>query len=229
MAKHQLVCQHLEGISAKALEQYQDIIREYIKGRHGIYALYKRDRLYYVGLASNLRGRLKTHLRDRHKGLWDRFSVYLTIHADHIRELESLLLRIVMPKGNKQKGKLPRSQDLKKKLQAEVRKRQHDELDVLMGSQQKVTKKRTRRAKAKNSETVLGPYINGPMVIQRKYKGTLYKARVRKNGWIYYNGYLYRSPTGPASEICGRTASGWQFWRYQRAPGDWVPLVELRK
>jgi len=49
-SKSHLVSQHMEGISAKALEQYQDIIREYIRGRHGIYALYKREKLYYVGL-----------------------------------------------------------------------------------------------------------------------------------------------------------------------------------
>lgn len=232
MAKrsHHLVCQHLEGISAKALEQYQDIIREYIKGRHGIYALYKRDRLHYVGLASNLRGRLKTHLRDRHKGLWDRFSVYLTIRADHIKELESLVLRIVKPAGNKQQGKLPGSDNLKKQLEREVRKRQHDELDVLMGKKHKVTKKRSKRVKKSDSETVLGPYIDGPMALQRKYKGTVYKARVHKNGWIFYKGYLYRSPTGPAREICGRsTVNGWYFWCYERAPGDWVQLRKLRK
>lgn len=227
--RHHLVCQHLEGISATALAQYQDIIREHIKGRHGIYALYKRDQLYYVGLASNLRGRLKTHLRDRHKGLWDRFSVYFTIHADHIRELESLVLRIVKPKGNKQQGKLPGSENLKKQLEREVRKRQHDELEVLMGKKQKVTKKRSKRVKRSDSETVLGPYLDQRIVIQRKYKGTLYKARVRKNGWINFNGYLYRSPTGPAMEICGRSVNGWYFWRYQRAPGDWVPLHKLRK
>jgi hypothetical protein len=40
-------------------------------------------------------GRLKGHLRDCHKGLWDRFSVYLTSDAEHIKELESLLLRII--------------------------------------------------------------------------------------------------------------------------------------
>jgi type I restriction-modification system DNA methylase subunit len=34
--------------------------------RHGVYALYRGNRLYYVGLASNLRSRLNTHLRDRH-------------------------------------------------------------------------------------------------------------------------------------------------------------------
>ena len=77
--KGQLVCQHLEHISRDALETYQRIIKSFVKGRHGIYALYKKDKLYYVGLASNLRNRLKHHLRDRHANRWDRFSVYLTI------------------------------------------------------------------------------------------------------------------------------------------------------
>ena len=59
MAKQrQLVSQYLESISGTALDKYQRIIREYVRRRHGIYALYRRDRLYYVGLASNLRNRL---------------------------------------------------------------------------------------------------------------------------------------------------------------------------
>jgi hypothetical protein len=74
-----LVCQHLENISRDALEKYQDVIRGYVRGRQGVYALYRRDKLYYVGLASNLRMRLSHHLRNRHGDSWDRFSVYLTI------------------------------------------------------------------------------------------------------------------------------------------------------
>ncbi len=57
--KGQLVCQHLENVSREALEKYQDIIKNYVRGRHGIYALCKKTRLYYVGLASNLRNRPK--------------------------------------------------------------------------------------------------------------------------------------------------------------------------
>jgi hypothetical protein len=100
-----LVTQYLEGISGSALDKYQKVIREYVKRRHGIYALYRRDRLYYVGLASNLKNRLNHHLKDKHKGRWDRFSVYLTIGDTHLKELESLVLRIVQPKGNSQRLK----------------------------------------------------------------------------------------------------------------------------
>jgi hypothetical protein len=60
----QLVCQHLGNVSGRVLEDYPSIFREFVKGRHGIYALYRRGRLYYVGLATNLRQRLNQHLRD---------------------------------------------------------------------------------------------------------------------------------------------------------------------
>jgi hypothetical protein len=85
MARHTpLVCQHLENISRQALEKYQHIIKQYVRYRHGVYALYRRDKLYYVGLASNLRTRLGHHLKDRHGQSWDRFSVY----ADRLRPHE---------------------------------------------------------------------------------------------------------------------------------------------
>ena len=67
MAKRRsLVRQHLENIAGTVLEDYQHIIRDYVRGMQGVYALYRRGRLYYVGLASNLRNRLKAHLKDKH-------------------------------------------------------------------------------------------------------------------------------------------------------------------
>ena len=76
-----LVSQHLENISRKALENYQAIIRRYVRNRQRVYALYRHGKLYYVGLASDLQWRLKHHLKDRHEKAWDTFSVYL----DHWR------------------------------------------------------------------------------------------------------------------------------------------------
>lgn len=101
-----LVEAHLENLGSEGLERYADQVRSYVRQRHGLYALYKRNRLYYVGLAKNLRGRLKTHLRDRHRGLWDRFSIYLTIDHAHLKEMESLILRIVRTPGNKGEGEV---------------------------------------------------------------------------------------------------------------------------
>ena len=48
--------QHLEKVSAKLLSTYPDIVRDLIGRQSGVYALYKKDRLYYVGLARKLSG-----------------------------------------------------------------------------------------------------------------------------------------------------------------------------
>jgi predicted GIY-YIG superfamily endonuclease len=110
-----LVSQHLEGISRDAIGKYQNIVRRYVRRRQDVYALYRRNKLYYIGLANNLRSRLAHHLRDHHKESWDRFSVYLTIGDSHLKELESLILRVVRPKGNKQKGKFLKSEKIRKR------------------------------------------------------------------------------------------------------------------
>lgn len=97
-----LLSQYLEKVSRQLLEKHGDIIRKYVGSRHGIYALYSGEDLYYVGLATDLRARLKHHLSDRHSNTWDKFSIYLTIGDAHLRELEALILRIIMPNGNRQ-------------------------------------------------------------------------------------------------------------------------------
>ena len=227
-----LVCEYLEAIDRKLLVEYQDIVREFIRGHHGIYALYKGNRLYYVGLASNLRSRLKAHLRDKHGKKWNRFSVYLIVESKHVKELESLFLRILMPKGNSQKGKFPKAINLKRKLASEIRRRQKEELEVLMGKRQKVTRKKSKKTIAKRkraqSETTLGPYVVRKFKIRRTYKGETYTANVHKDGWIYYKGYLYSSPSQLAKEITDRSVNGWSFFTYQRSPGEWVKLAKLR-
>ena len=133
MAKHKpLVSQYLETISGTALDKYQRIIRVYVRHRYGVYALYRRDKLYYVGLARNLRNRLKHHLKDKHRGHWDRFSVYLTIGDSHLKELESLILRILRPTGNTQKGKFAKADDLKKRLARDMKQYYQREVDILL-------------------------------------------------------------------------------------------------
>ncbi|MEO0053447.1 MAG: GIY-YIG nuclease family protein, partial [candidate division WOR-3 bacterium] len=116
-----LVVQHLEGFSGKVLDEYPEVVSEFIRGKNGVYALYKRDRLYYVGLARNLRSRLRMHMRDRHAGKWDRFSIYLTEGDEHLKELEALILRIAEPPGNKVTGKFIDSHDLRQDLRRRLK------------------------------------------------------------------------------------------------------------
>jgi hypothetical protein len=63
-----------------------------------------------------LRWRLNQHLKDHHGQSWDRFSVYLTIGDRHLKELESLILRVVKPSGNKVIGHFPKSENLRPQL-----------------------------------------------------------------------------------------------------------------
>ena len=201
-----LVCQHLENISRDALEKHQDVIRNYVRGRQGVYALYRGDRLYYVGLASNLRMRLAHHMRNRHGESWDRFSVYLTIGDSHLRELEALILRIVKPRGNNQKGKFAKSEDIKRRFGRDVRQKYIGEWRSLLGKPLKIAKKSKPAPKGKLGNMVKLLRGSG-MRLRRKYKGILYKARLRKDGKVQMKGVIYTSASAAAKTV--RTQCKW--------------------
>ncbi len=227
---HGLVCQHLENLSRAVLAEYQDLIREYVRGRVGVYALYRRGKLYYVGLASNLRNRLKAHLKDKHAASWDRFSVYLTADERHLRELESLILRIVRPRGNTQVGKFTSSENLRARLQRDVWNHLRRRTWEMFGRKPRLGKSSIRRGRRK--ETDNKPPLAGVFPrtarLRKRYKGHLYQARLRRDGRIRYEGALYSSPSLAAQAIRKRPTNGWTFWEVERSPGEWVRLSDLR-
>ena len=227
----QLVCQHLENISRAALEEHQEIVRQFVRGRQGVYALYRKGKLYYVGLATNLRNRLKHHLKDRHGSSWDRFSVYLTIGDHHLRELEALMLRVMKPTGNKQTGKFARSEDLRLRFRRAMHADALATIDDLLG-QPKVAKRSPPPKRAPDDERpALAAYIARPLTIRARTRGKTVVARVRRDGFIRFAGALYASPSHAASTARGNKAAvnGWLFWKFERAPGDWVPIDALRR
>jgi hypothetical protein len=225
-----LVTQFMENVSSAALEDYQYLFRKFARQRHGVYALYKGKRLYYVGLAKNLRTRLKQHLRDRHSKAWDRFSMYLTLNDSHIRELESLVLRIVRPEGNRQKGKFGRAENLQRRFARIVRDDARDRLDDLFGRERK-SRSGTTGHTSNSSVPVLAEYVSGTLRLRGRYKGKVVKARVLRNGMVSVGGTRFKSPSLAAKYACpGRGAvNGWHFWTYERGPEDWVRLNELRR
>jgi hypothetical protein len=222
----QLVCQHLENISGDVLEDYQDTIREYVSRRQGVYALYHDDSLYYVGLASDLSSRLKAHLSDKHAGQWNRFSVYLTIGDKHLRELETLILHVVEPRpeGNSKIGKFARSEDLRARLARDIRQRNREKLDHIVGRSEE-----TIRMVLPGPMPPLCPYVKKVFRLRGRSKGKTFHASVRDDGSIRLQGKVYASPTAAAEAATQYSVDGWLFWKYERAPGDWVPLDELRK
>lgn len=227
--KGQLVCQHVEKINWRMLEEYQNILKELVKKRHGVYALYRKGRLYYVGLAStNLSSRLKQHLKDRHAQKWDEFSVYLTIDNSHLHDLETLILKIAKPIANKQSGNFINAENwkpiLKKKFIKEYKKKL---LGLGLTKAKEVAMPKIKAQKGRKA--ILAPYVKNRFEIRFRYKGKLHKATVRQDGSILYKGNAYNSPSTAASEITKRAMNGWATWSYQRAPGDWVLLDVLRK
>jgi hypothetical protein len=91
-------------------------LQEITRGYSGIYFLYKRNRLYYIGLAKNLYWRLIGHTKNKHKGKWDSFSIFRVGRVRYLKDVESLLLRAARPPGNAVSGHFHRDADLTKVL-----------------------------------------------------------------------------------------------------------------
>jgi hypothetical protein len=178
-----------------------------------------------------LSSRLGQHLRDRHAGTWDHFSVYLTVTDEHLRELESLVLRIASPKGNKLISQFFNSEDLRPQFRRQMEEFNRLELARMMGliSRKAVEKRIAEDTKKNGRVSTLAKHVSKPFTIRMSYKGKLYKAQVRRDGTIYHRGKSYLSPSGAASAITRRAIDGWHAWKYRRAPNDWVALDELRK
>jgi len=234
-----LVGGFLERISVTAFEKYHREITDLVRSQHGVYALYKNDRLYYVGLAVNLRRRIKQHLKDKHAGRWNRFSLYLVRKVDHIKEIESLLLRIADPAGNKQGGRLRKATNLDRQLRRKMQKRQKEELDAIFSNgtgSRRVASKSTSLRKVKRKKTSRGDRADRPLMgvvgggkrIYATYKGKDYRAVVYNNGRIKFNGQFYDSPSAAGKAAIKREVNGWTFWRIRKG-GKPVKLNELRR
>jgi hypothetical protein len=143
-----LVLKHLENVRSEIFQKYHDIISDYVSGKPGVYALYRKGSLYYVGLATNLRGRLKIHLKDSHANRWDTFSAYLTDGGKHLKELEALLIGIAKPKGNSVRGHFPRSENILPRLRKAIAQHDKEKKNEILG----ISSRRscTRAAKSMN-------------------------------------------------------------------------------
>jgi hypothetical protein len=219
---------YVERISWRVLDKHRPVIKEMIRGHAGVYSLYKGERLYYVGLASNLMNRVNHHLKDRHKGEWDRFSVFLTTDNAHMRPLEALMLRVINPSGNRVRGRLSGAVDMVRQLKRKMEEYQRDETAALLGGRF-VTHRRRTKTRATKGTLVLARLVERPMSLRAWHKGAEYKASLRRDGHISYKGKLYESPSSVAKVILSRAVNGWQFWHYRSTRGEWVRLAELKR
>ena len=95
---------------------FDEALRKIMRRYGGIYALYRKSRLYYVGLTNNLFSRIRWHLKDRHAGKWDRFVIFRIKRVTYLKDIETLITHLVDTPGNRVKGKVPRDADLNRVL-----------------------------------------------------------------------------------------------------------------
>lgn len=67
-------------------------------------------------MTRNLLGRIKWHLKDRHAGKWDSFIIFRIHRVRYLKDIETLIHRLVETPGNRQKGNVPRDPDLNRVL-----------------------------------------------------------------------------------------------------------------
>jgi hypothetical protein len=91
---------------------FREELRGLMRGYSGLYILYRRKRLYYIGLARDLFWRLHSHTRDKHRRKWDRFAIFRIARVRYLKDIESLLLRVADPPGNAVAGKFHRDADV---------------------------------------------------------------------------------------------------------------------
>lgn len=219
-----LVHQHLENVSRDLLEQHPELVREFIGRNAGIYALYRKGKLYYVGLATALRGRLKAHVRNRHGNSWDRFSIYLTIKDQHLREIEALLLRIANPPGARQRGKLAQSKDMRRQLTRAIRRKQRSEVSSLFSPIRAM-----KIAQKTGAESDLVKLLPQGARLRGTLKKKIFRATARPNGTVRFRGVTYKSLSLAAAAAVKRPTNGWWFWQIERGRRNWTRLTKIRK
>jgi hypothetical protein len=227
MASARVVAAYLEDISIQAFEHHPDELNKVIGEAGGIYGLYKNDRLYYVGLATNLFRRINQHRKDKHRGKWNRFSAYLTKRDHHIKEMESLTLRILSPHGNTMTGRLTGSDNLKREL---IKLMKHSaqlhDAEILGGADAK--HKRKRAAHGSKGSKALSALAGHRRRLWGSRNGVDYDAVLLKSGQISFKKQRYESPSAAAFAAIGRGTNGWMFWHYYIGKGEWKPLKNLK-
>jgi hypothetical protein len=210
----------LEMVSKDAFRQHYELITQLIGNSPGVYALYDDAELYYVGKSSDLRKRVKQHLRDRHLASWTHFSLYLAANEKHIHEIESLLIRIANPRGNRIVPKGKSSGALLTTLKTMVRRKQKNEFSRLFGGVE--IPKAGRKSPSKKLSSVGIVKIDTP--IFKTYKAVEYRAILHPDGQIKLKGKVYGSPTAAAKSITNGPINGLRFWNIEDLNGDWIKL-----
>ncbi len=119
-----LIEHSLDGIKRDSFDVIKRELKNVLRDRMGIYALYKKDKLVRVGLGTNIYSRVKGHSENK-KLNWDTVSLFLIKEAGlkYLRDLETAVVRIAKPIYNQQKGRTGDDRYLGKVLKTAIKKK----------------------------------------------------------------------------------------------------------
>jgi hypothetical protein len=146
------------------------------------------------------------------------------MNSGHMKELESLLIRIVSPDGNRTGGRFATSKSLYPVLSRRMKELDADRQAEILGGAYAERRRKARATHLTGADALHGV---GKRQLCGWYKGEVFTARLRQDGQIRFGGRLYVSPSAAGAAILKRSCNGWAFWHY-RDGGQWVPLSALR-
>ncbi len=144
-----------------------------------------------------------------------------------ISEIESLLVRIANPKGNRAVPKGAASSALPKKLKSMVKQKQKEELDEMFGVSTAAREERAGKRPPKHRK--LEGLVSRSTPLYKTFKGKEYRATLTSSGIIKMGKRRFTSPSGAAKAIVRRpTVNGWRFWYIKDLDGSWVRLCDYK-
>ena len=213
----------LENISKDIFKKYPDVISEMIGEKHGVYALYNRGKLCYVGKAIDLKRRVTQQLSRRR---WSHFSLFLTKKSMYIDDIEPFLIAISKPKGNKVKPKLE-IRKLNRELEQKIKIKQYNERKKFFGQKSKKLSLKIHQKISKSK--MINPFGKRKRIFA-KYKGKEYRANFLISGKVKFKNKPYSSLTSAALIITkGIRVNGRRFWHVKDENREWVKISSFSK
>lgn len=225
-----IITSKIEHIHKDLFGDYSSALAELVGRSQGVYALYHKGELYYVGKAVHLIRRVGQHLKDKHAGKWSHFSIFLTNNREHVSAIESVLISVAYPEGNTARPKGDIDVSLRRTLMKIIQKQHKEKLDTLIGHKDSLRAKKkpksTRTIRKKTKNTLAHKFASGK-TLRADFKDKQYKAKLLTNGNIKYASKTYTSPTAAAMQIVGGRINGMRFWRIKNKQGEWVRLKNI--
>ena len=216
----------LDKVSKNLFEKHREIIIKHIGSQPGAYALYHHKKLYYVGRASDLAKRVKDHLSDRHANFWTHFSVYFFKKASFANDIESIMISVAKPEGNRNKPSLGKKINLNDLVRKDIKRKHQEELEELVGHRQK----RNNLKKTNNSKIIKSIRSKERLPVRFRYKSKTYKAVFFPSEQkVKYKNKKYSVST--ACQVIMNNKfhrNGWKAWFIEDDQGKRVYLDELR-